>query len=335
MALNTAMLKNPKVLIVVAVGIVGGVYLSSQIKKRAAAKSIPPTEVTPSVQTVIGSDNLQLQDQQNRDLAAAQQKLAELEEKNRQQQLDYANSTDTERSRYQDQLSALGLSLSNQYTSQIESLKRQIADLQTRASTVPAVAPLPTPGVPSPSIPAPGVPVPLGDPSRTPATSTPAPTPAPVTTVATPENYTPGYGINYRYNCDLVPQHNNTLSWDEFVQNEKNKNIGGGWNNTAQQRNLAQIAISGTASKGVQTKGSMYGPVTITNTNRIYTNNVRAAWGLRPLTAGEWVQAQAFMSSLWNGDENAQVFQSGQYAKAVFERYNLPYRCPVSRSRIG
>ena len=36
------------------------------------------------------------------------------------------------------------------------------------------------------------------------------------------------------------------------------------------------------------------------------------------------------MSQLWNGQENASVWQSGTYAKAIFDKYNLPYRGPIS-----
>ncbi len=328
MALNASLLKKPIVLVIGGAALIGGIYISSRIKAKSAARELPPTEVTPSVTTVTASGDVERYDTQNRALAEAQQKLSELEEKSRQAQIDYANSTDSERARYQAQLDAQGLTLSNQYSSTIESLKRQIADLLAKSAPTPTPIPAP-PNTPTHSG---GVPQP-GLPERPPSGTIPVP--APIETVATPQNYTPGYGINYKYNCGLVPVHNNTLSWEQFVQNEKNKNIGGGWNNTAQMRNLAQIAISGTASKGVQTKGSAYGPVTITNTNRIYTNNVRAAWGLRPLTAGEWTEAQALMNSLWNGDEKANAFQSGSYARTIFERYNLPYRCTDSRNRQG
>jgi hypothetical protein len=121
-------------------------------------------------------------------------------------------------------------------------------------------------------------------------------------------------------------------SWAEYVAIEKGK--GPGWNNTAQQRNLAQIAVSGTASKGVSIRGSEYGPVTITNTNRIWTNNVRAAWGLRPLLVREFEEMQALMLSMGNADERSQQFQSGAYAKAIFDRFNLPYRCAASVRRF-
>lgn len=134
----------------------------------------------------------------------------------------------------------------------------------------------------------------------------------------------PGYPNNFEPNRAMVQDTSGLRTWAELVANERSK--GPGWNNTAQQRNLAQIAIGGTARKGVQTKGSAYPGVSATNTNRIWTNNVRVSAGLRPLTGIEWNQAQAFMTQLWNGDEKAQIFQSGEYARLVFEKYNLPYR---------
>lgn len=341
MALNAELLKKPQVLVIGGIALIGGIYISSHIKKKSDAKNVPPTEVTPTVNTVVSQDQLEVQDTQSRLLADTQQKLIDLEAKQQQERDSYTNGIDSERSRYQDQLAQLGASLGTQYSTQIETLKAQIEALKKSQSNQ---VPVPVPATPVVAQPATdrgsGSSVPVA-PSN-PGTGTPklpsVPVATPVTSVAstgeaTPDTWTPGYGMNYRYNCGTVPVHNNTSTWTQFVQNERDKGKSGLWNNTAQQRNLAQIAIGGTASKGVQTKGSAYGPVTATNTNRIYTNNVRAAWGLKPLTWGEWDQFQAFANSLWNGDENARVFQSGEYARQIFERYNLPYRCPSSTIR--
>lgn len=154
----------------------------------------------------------------------------------------------------------------------------------------------------------------------------------PPATVSPPQTYEPiqevkqypGYPNNFEPTRAMVQDTSGLHSWAELVAMEKSK--GPGWNNTAQQRNLAQIAIGGTARKGVQTKGSAYPGVSATNTNRIWTNNVRVSAGLRPLQGKEWNEAAAYMSQLWNGDERAQIYQSGEYARLIFERYNLPYR---------
>ncbi len=200
------------------------------------------------------------------------------------------------------------------------------ADVPRRETPIPDTRPIPlTPVAP------PRLPVTIGqglDPVRPRQEPTPQPTPQPTP----PQAYTPiqevkqypGYPNNFEPNRAMVQDTSGLRSWEELVANERSK--GPGWNNTAQQRNLAQIAIGGTARKGVQTKGSAYPPISATNTNRAWTNNVRVSAGLRPLTGLEWNQVQAFMSQMWNGDENASVFQSGQYAKAIFEKYNLPYR---------
>jgi len=157
-----------------------------------------------------------------------------------------------------------------------------------------------------------------------PVAATPPPAPPQAFTPITEIKQYPGYPNNFEVNPAMVQDTSGLRSWSELVANEKSK--GPGWNNTAQQRNLAQIAIGGTARRGVQTKGSAYPPISATNTNRAWTNNVRVSAGLRPLTGLEWNQVQAFMTQMWNGDENASVYQSGQYAKAIFDRYNLPYR---------
>lgn len=167
-------------------------------------------------------------------------------------------------------------------------------------------------------------------PETQPVATQPAQPPPQVYTPISEVKTYPGLPDNFEPNRQMVQDTSGMRTWSELVQNEKDKNKGGGWNNTAQQRNLAQIAISGTARKGVKIKGSEYPAwvpgVPSSNASRIYTNHVRVSAGLRPFTGQEWAQVQAYLSQLWNGDEKASVFQNGTYARSVFERYNLPYR---------
>lgn len=137
----------------------------------------------------------------------------------------------------------------------------------------------------------------------------------------------PGYPNNFEPNRAMVQDTTFLKSWQTIKQSEDAKR-GPNWNAVAEARNLSQIAIGGSnrAKYTTQTKGSAYPPVSITNTNRIRTNHVRVANGLKPLTNAEWDQAAAYMSQLWNGNEKAQIYQSGEYARLIFERYNLPYR---------
>ena len=316
MALNTAMLKNPKVLAIGGVFVVAGVYLSSKMKNKQAS-DVPPEEITPSTVTVASADSVTAYDQTSAKLVDAQQKLDQLEQKQLEEQ-----------NRYQNQLDALGQDKDRklaqagaQYSAQIASLTALVNSLKTQINTKP-LPPTTAQGLkPVP----PKTTTPITKPVVTPSKQ------APIAGMGKVVHY-PGLGNNYVMDCGKVGYRYFLVPYEQALAQVKSKGI----NNTVVQREMMNVAIGGGIPNmpSVATYGHEYGPDSITSTNRAYCNASRVFCGLRPLSDEEFDRMKAEMDSLWKKGQPMGIISSGEYARILFSHWNAPYQCPTATPRF-
>lgn len=333
-----AVAKNPKLLIVVGVGVIGGVILITKLKPK---ESSTPVEVTPEIRTnVVSADDLQREDENSRLLADLQRQKAELEEKAQQDANAYntrlnqlEGTLSTERDQFNTRLSQLGTTLGNQYQGLIQGLEAQIKALQDRIAQQQAQPLITAPPSGSPF---------SGTPNTNPAPNTPPTQPAqpstgqpgPLTPFqqggSNPSNGEklsyPGLGMNYQMNCNGKPRALIYNTFDELVADQRKK----GLSSTSLARNCAAIAISGS------TKWEVLGYDKLDNELwRGWVNQTRVAWGLYPLTYDEMGRMQYLMRAAWPEipNESATSFQSLTYARRIWEQYNRPYQCGTGTIR--
>jgi hypothetical protein len=149
--------------------------------------------------------------------------------------------------------------------------------------------------------------------------------PAAPVTVSPPQVYNPtqtvkhypGLPDNYVLKADAIGYRGFLGSYDHALKMIRDK----GQNSTVTQRQMSQIAVGG-FPKDEAIRGGEYSSMF----NRAFTNQKRVYSGLRPLTNEEFDAMQKDMMALWGGNEHDKVFQSGQYAQTLFNKWNLPYQ---------
>ncbi len=322
MAVNIEQLKNPKVLVIVGVAVVGGIFVASKINGKKKQSDVP-TEVPVSYQ-VDSVDSVQKQDELSRSLTDAQSKYDELTRKQQEQQEAYQQQLDTlnsgrqsERDSFNSRLLAEQQRLGTQYSNQLASLQATI-DRLTAAQNKPVAGDgnlnSPINVTQTPNTPHAGSTVPAAPASGV---------------VVAGKRYYPGFGYYngaYPMNCDGKPRVLLFSTFDAAVQDQKTK----GLSSTSLARNMVGIAVTGSTKRDV-----LYGDKLENWYWQNWVNTTRVDWGLAPLNQEQMNALRSAMYAGWNGNETDARFQSLAYARALWQQFNLPYQCGVSQRRFN
>lgn len=147
-------------------------------------------------------------------------------------------------------------------------------------------------------------------------------------TQGTGEGSYPGLARGYIMDCATADTHHNMRSLSEVDVS--------GLGTTLKARKLTAWAICNTGSPSYPSYAVDYWTGSAQAAVRAASNKDRVRWGLYPLTDAEWDKLTALQKSMLpkgNLDERNAVFQSLQYANALFNQFNLPYQCGRMKPR--
>lgn len=330
MAVNMESLKNPKVLIVIGVAAVGGIYLASRMKSRQNAENVPQevgvTYATESVESVEEQDRMQ------RELTAAYDKQKEVERLQQDAEKRYQDSIkdrQSERDSFNQRLIDEKAKLGSEYGSQLSQLQQLIRDLERRlnekqSAPVPGQTTQPVPQQPQQQQPETG----KGGGNQGPITPRPdRPLPSDTPRGQYQQKSYPGLPNGFVMDCGNYRRGLIYSSFDAAVADQKKK----GNTTIFLARNLSTIAITGATTPWIYG----YDALLPGDPRRVQINVTRAQWGLHPLTDSELDEMRKHMQSLWPSFKDDTVLRNLSYARALWERWNRPYQCGSSAARHG